>query len=746
MKIVILLLLTFALFALPVYGGIESVAINPSSVWLGDPLNITAVCTGGAERMYTDITGPGIILPSLEMQDIGGGAYKAEIPGNYFDRKGAYAATLFCIANDTSNATGSFTISELTGTINSVPDFVYSSDLIEIAYLPKRDGTPITSGISFSVSLDGQPKTFAIPPVYDSSRGWLLRINAPAEAKTYSLSIMFTHDSKTVSSSSAIQIRPAVDFQITRMDKASVRPGDNISLELRATSRGADIQMNESYFTASIGSATAQSNIASRNGNLYTIRIKAPDMSPGTYTLTLSIVYNGTVYTLSKTVNYVISFSGRFADDAGRAIAAHIRMLKSGSEVQSFDTASDGTFTAQILPNHYDVEIESTDIKIKMENTDVNTADNPINITRSYTNIEGFVSSGYYTIKSGWDFDRATLTFRYDESLNQNDIYAFKCPLLYQGKCSGDWLKIKPDINSAQRLATFSVSDFSTFVIGTEDRIKLAINFDKQRYSKKDLVSIRGSVNQIPNATVRIRIPGTQIDHSLTTNSNGAFSIDLIGPENEGNYTVEVRAWKSPFAPYNGTYKIEVLSMPSISIVFPGSIQVIKGNLTSDSITIVNKGQTDITGLKISTDLEEKYYRLGGYPDSIKTGGEISVPVTFFSYTNDELTTKSANIKVVSNEISSEKIFGFTIIEAPKQETRTTGFAIAMPKMDEISYTVIFAAIAFAAAVLLKRAKNYTRVSITRTFGVNQPNYSTQTQSDSAAYLSSVKEYLRSKE
>src|SRR3989344_3331794 len=79
------LTLAFLIFAGAVNAiNVGSLSVTPE-VWLCDPVNVTAGCVNGtADRAYTDISNPEMILPSLDMTSAGGGAYTLAVPGNYF--------------------------------------------------------------------------------------------------------------------------------------------------------------------------------------------------------------------------------------------------------------------------------------------------------------------------------------------------------------------------------------------------------------------------------------------------------------------------------------------------------------------------------------------------------------------------------------------------------------------------------------------------------------------------------------
>jgi len=751
MKPVVALLFALA-FAQTVHGlSIDSVVVSPAELWLGDQLNITAVCTDNStiDRVYTDVNGPGVILPSLDFYDEGNNTYKIPIPGNYFDRKGGYTAVIFCQSNGTKvNATSSFVISELTGEISSYPSYVYSGDTIEVHFLPKKDGGTITSDISFSVSLDGQAKPFKVPPIYDTQKGWLLRIDSPNVPRVYNLGINALYSSKNIYASTTLEVKGAIEFELTGLDKQSATPRDNVTLYVKALYRGAPIQLNTTGFSVRVNSAAAATSSIAQSGSSFNVRAILPDLSPGRYQIAAELYYNGSSYVSALPIDYVTVLSGKLTDSSGKPVNARLRFFKSGVEKLRLNTLSDGTYSGQIIPDTYDVDIDTDDAAIHIDKANVNVYSEPIKYYYDRGGkIDGLVVSGLHTIGVSWAFEKAAVTLKYDESMfsDETKLVVFRCPSLTNGKCSGKWSKISPVLDTNSNTVTFSVSGFSVFAAGIEDAIKLSLNLDKAKYRLRDVVRVRGSTSghsgQITNVSVLIKIKDTLIEKSLSSDQNGVFSVELVGPETEGMYKVQAYAEKYPHASYETSYDLAVAAEPSVSIVFPGSVQVGRGDNVTEDIVIVNTGQKNLTGVRLAIGLDEKFYGLGAYPDRIPVKEEVRVPVTFFAGVDEALTTHSGLMNFTSAEISQEKIFGFTVVERRDTENAITGFVFSMPDQNTI-YITLFASAAFLAAFLSKRfiskrksEAKYSGSSV-GTRGV---------KGDASSYLYEVKNYLNSK-
>lgn len=692
------------------------VSLAPTELWLGDSLGIEATCTDSmVNNVYADIEGPGISIPSLDYLTVNNNTYTFTIPGSYFDRTGTYTAVVFCEGNGTVNASESFAVSELTGELAIVSDS-YSGGMLEIHVSPKKNNVILVSDVSFSVEIDGTPQEFSIPPVYDSSKGWVLRLESPSPG-THILSAEVSFQDKTLVLSEEIKTKPPIEFEIVSFTN-SVQPGENITIALKALDRGSAIELDENDLLIRIDSTTADILGIIKRTNEVEVKIEAPDLSPGEHIIEAEMVYNSITYSSSREMNYITVISGKLLDAEGKAVNAQFRFFQEGSEKLKLNTLSDGSFSGEIVPGTYDVDMEFTRARIKLEDAKIDEFEDAIKyLYKPSTEVEGFVMSGVYIINILWNFDEADVTLSYEDIFDDESLLrVFKCSNWNSAKneCNAKWAKLIPTVDADSNIVKFTTGSFSTFIVGFEDEAELSLKFDKEKYAKKDLVKITGSTSgkqgMISEVDVRLKLDGVGVA-ALTSNANGIFSAEFIAPEKEGNYTLTATATKSPYGTYNKTYTIEVISVPSTSIIFPSTIKIVKGKNITEDIKIVNTGQSLLTDVQLSLDMDDRYYSIPAHESSIETGEEMHVPVTFFSYSNDELTTLSAAVIFKSNEIEKEKIFGFTIMENTAIETTGSVTSGPMFQFDfasvntNIVYLIIFAIAAFSVAFLMKKRK-----------------------------------------
>jgi hypothetical protein len=751
---------------------IDQLVANPQEAWLGDMVNITARCVDNEtiSRVYADVQGPGIILPSLDFSFVGDGMYTLNIPGQYFDRRGSYTSTVYCASNGTQNASIGFSISELKGQISGVTNPVYSGNTVEIQYIPKKNDDAITTGITFSVFIDGQQGQFKIPPVYDTTKGWLLRLEAPPVG-VHNIVVEGNYQGKIIQSDTSIEVKPIVEFEIASIDRTNIRPGDSINFAIRALNKGSIINLNESNLVVHVDNIEIDMDSIAQSNNLFNVKITAPTLSTGRYHLTIDMSYNGSTYTAQRDLDYVAVIEGKFTDVNGKAVSMQMRFLKSNVEKFRISTLTDGTYSGQIIPDTYDVDIDFPDANIHLDRAVVTTANNPVNyIYNTYIKVEGIVASGIYQISIVWKFDSARLRLRYDDIFeNKSGIKIFYCSSWSQ-KCNSAWAKAIPDIESNANRAIFTTSVLGAFVVGTEDTLQMILNLDKAKYGEKDFIKVKGSTfgqqTPIGNVTITLKIDNTYIDQTITSDSKGLFSLEFVGPENDGNYTIKAEARKPPLTPYSSTYRLEVISVPSVSIVFPGSLRVEKGKNVTEEIRIINTGQQDITNVHLGIALDNKYFSIPAYPERIGIKEEIRIPLTLFSYDDDLETTQSAAINFSSDQITQNKIFGFTIL-APSVKNNTqepplaTGLAtsqISLPGV-EITYLAIFAAVLIAGVYLLKKFKGRNRQQLGISMQANNNQYHQyqgrsftrydnhkNSGNDAALYLAEIKNYLARRE
>jgi hypothetical protein len=219
--------------------------------------------------------------------------------------------------------------------------------------------------------------------------------------------------------------------------------------------------------------------------------------------------------------------------------------------------------------------------------------------------------------------------------------------------------------------------------------------------------------NPVSNASIRIKIKDTNISAKTFSDNNGLFTLEFLTPEKEGNYSLILSAEKHPFLSFNSSFELKVIKSKEISIVFPDTVRVARGENLIQKFSLINTGQAEILNLNLSlTGISSEYYSLVPEIEKLDVGEEKILSINFSVPLNASIGTSSVKLKIFNEEISKEKTFGFTVTEKNQtSETKhpTTGLfsKIVLPRisLDPSIYILIFAAIAFSLSFSLKRRK-----------------------------------------
>ena len=707
---------------------INSVDIMPAQIWLGDDVNITAICSDSAnstiDRIYATITGPDVLFPAMAFSPLAD-RYNLIVSGSYFDRTGQFTAVITCrnIIGEEINASRGFKISKLNGHIKAVaPNPAYVSDVVEIDFVVEKDGSPLSHDVSFNVSLNGQKKELKLLPVYDVDKGWMLRIDSPSAEGSYTVEVTASYDRISVQASASLEVQGKVSFDILSIDKTWARTRDNISLTLSAMYRDGAINVNRDNLNILVNGINAEIGNLSKSGNLYVVIFTAPDLSPGTYEVRAMLGYNGSTYTATKNIYYIIPISGKIVDVNNNAVSTQIKFISGGSEVLKLSTDSSGSYSGSIQAGTYDVQLMFPKSNLYLKAASVSSFNDPVRY--SYlpdVNPPGITSAGLYVYEVAITFSEATLEMFYNDKLvpDENDLKVFKCSSWNNGKnaCSIDWTEVGSTIDSIRNAASVKTDTLSAYVVGTKKKIALNFNFDKPKYFLKDVVRVRGIAqdefgNGIANVSLRATVTNTDIDTKLVSDNNGVFSIEFLSPEEEGNYTLKLSGDRYLFISSEKSKTFEVVKNQAFYLMFPDSVRIELGKNLTQEFTLANTGQTELSGFTISlTGIPSEYYAIASVPDRLAAGESKKIEIFFSVPENTTTGTSSASIKVVSTDLSKEKTFGFTIYEnskvnqtAPSSTGFLTNIYLPQPSMGEI-YILLFAAIAFSLAFALKKRK-----------------------------------------
>lgn len=714
------LFIVSAVFATPIIGNIT---ITPSdNLWLGESATINLNCEDSSiEDVYTNIVGPSISLPTMHFTNIGGN-YTLTVSKDYLDRIGQFDATIYCrnSINETSSTVKSFFVSNLTSSINAItPSPSYVGETVEIDVVVKMNGAALSSGVVFNVSLNGQLKSLKMMPAYDSNKGWILKIDSPATNGIYNLRVDAFYDRTSVAAYSSLDIRNDVEFIITDIDKDKVKSDDNITVTLSALRRGSVIDLNENNVDIKINSVDALITGVSRHDNLFDVKIIAPSLSSGSYQLDAYMTTNGSSYSDSEPIDYIVTIDGSITDANSKALSTQIKFIQSSATKLILNTDAYGHYTGSIPPGTYDLDISFPKSKLYLHDVVINSFDDPIRYFYGDDfNVEGIRNAGLYDYELDLSYTSADLEMEYNEKnvVDEDNLRIFKCSDWNIGKkiCNSNWVEVAGELDTVRNGMKMTSSTLSGFVIGEVKNILVEFGPDKDEYYLGDSVKIRGIVkddegNIVSNASISVQMKNTQTKYTAVADTNGVFSIGLPQVNDEGTYTFTLTAKKSPFIDFKGEESFNVTKKKSVYIDFPETVRIERGGNLTQKFDIVNNGQADISNIEISLEgLPENYYSIESNNIDIGPDQQKTLYIDFYIPVYADVGISSATLKIESGSISEEKVFGVNILEKDENQSNpptglATGFDLSDIKYSDILYVAVFATACFSFAIILKK-------------------------------------------
>jgi hypothetical protein len=727
MKKIMLFLLTLVLiqtvaYAMPV---INIVSINPQQLWIGESTVVTANCYDNENKtitsVYSETSGPGIILPRLDFSG-SGGLYIGDYSQfkSYLNRVGDYYVTVFCNNSEdqSASASTSFTISKLTNQITYADSTGYMEDEVEMDMIVKKDLAVLTSGVSFNVTFNDQATQLKIPPAYDIVKGWILKINPPSSEGQYNLKVYAYYDRANTSNTTSVSIVKKIDFEIVGISNSWVRGGENITISLRARDGNSVIDLNKNILSVQIASTNLEILSLDRNGDMYDVLVTTPIISAGTFEVKANLNYQGNVYTNKENIYYVVNVNGEITDDNNKVINTQLRFLSGSVEKLKLYTDSSGYYSGTLPPGVYDVQLTFPQSTLYLMGVSLNDFNDPIKYFYSTDAVvPGIRNSGLFSYEVALTYTQADITMSYNEKnlVDEDNIIVLKCSNWNSGRkiCNSNWFEIGADVDTVRNLAKANLSSLSAFVIGERKAIDVSFNLDSTNYYIGSPIKVRGFVRDVDgdpvsNATVKAKIKNTDYKSSITSDKNGVFSFDFKAPDIEGTYNIDISAEESPYLSFSGSKSFDVMMSRTVEIMLSDTVKLKQGQSVAQEFSIANTGQADLTNLKLSlTGLPESYYNMTKFVEKLNKNEEDKLYIYFNIPENAEKKTTSVTLEVSNDQIKQEKIFGLTVVGSNDIIVNTTPSGrFVMPTIDSnVTYIAVFAIASFSVAVILKKLR-----------------------------------------
>jgi len=673
----------------------NSLSVESQEIWLGESETIFFNCTDANSTIsdvYADISTKTAFFPNNQFTKDSNGLYYLAIStaqSSSFNKVGVFDIIAYCVNNESESidASISFVVSNLTLDLNNVISSIYIGNPVELNVWVKKDGNPITSEVSFVLSIDNINMQLISQPYYDFVKGWVLGFDTSNLASgKHTLSVTATYSNGSMSFEKTIIIQSPIEFSVINVDKSWVSTGDEIIAEVKAKDHGDSIAMEVSYLSVSIGSKSidiTEISAISATGTHF-VKFKAPSLSSGTYNLKINFNYGNSSFIYSESIVYVIQVAGTLFLDSDNLASIDIK-FKSDDFSKSLKTDTNGKYSTELPIGVYDVQFEHSLTTLDIYDMDITSFDDVLKYQSiASRTVDGIYGSGifYYEITSEFDYSYTTLKIPYDSKIiDVSSLETYVCKAWNSGtrKCISAWEIINSVIDTKKRTATITNAPFdAAYIVGNKYSLDVGVTVNKAVYNFNDIIQINGlsqdsAKNTIPTVIINATIEGTPIKSSTISDSNGVFSFNIENPKLEGNYTLIIDMYKSPYLSIQKKIPFVIQKSKELSIVSVDTVRLHSGESSEVKFLLINSGESDLSNLLISlTNIPSSYYQIisPNSIESLKTSGEISVSVYFDIPKDAPKAIISAFFNVNETAFSKKENFVINILP-PENDTVT---------------------------------------------------------------------------
>jgi hypothetical protein len=677
------LLVTFLLLVVFVNAANLEINVQPADVWLGDGTTISC--------WYQDnsTTNP---LWAYIMKDTSSWiksltkndtfyqiSYNPPMLGNY---------QVYCSDVILNSSQTSFQANTLVMNITNYPSTVYLGNKIVLhaKVIKKSDSNQIiNSGVSFQLYLNDKNVPIDADATYSTGDEWVITTQklslSDFTSSSYTLMLKATYSSKIATDSKIVQVSTPLEFELISIDKTWVMYKDNITFTFKALYEGNTFDFKNEYLRIWINSKDVNVLDISQNGAFSYVKISVPDLQPGAYKLDIRFTYSGFIKDISTTINYALPISGSIIDSENKPVYVQLRFKSNTTDV-TYATDGSGSYTGYLLPGIYEVEMTFPNAKLVLDEVMISQFSDPIKFDHPSASISipGIGVGTIFVYEVQLTYSSAYLEMKYDDTkiTDESRVSIYKCENWNFGRrtCNSNWNNVQANIDTIRNTVKINTTQLSAFVIGYKKNLYLSFSSDKDEYYLKDVIKLTGTIedeekNPITDAQINVNIPNTGIAASAKSDNSGVFVLEFQGPEQEGDFSIFVKADKPPFASVNETKKIKLSRSKQLLILLSESMKVSQGTNGSIPIDIINKGQTDFSGLKLSlTGVPEEYGTLSKTEISeLKVGSEEKVFIDFVIPKDADKTSYTGKLQVKYDGGSYESEFILSVLTNEKNET-----------------------------------------------------------------------------
>ena len=352
------------------------------------------------------------------------------------------------------------------------------------------------------------------------------------------------------------------------------------------------------------------------NGFICNVLIEMVYIDVGTYTLEITLKYDGFTATDTGTVKNVFYFFGKVLNHDNKPVETKFRLTnREKNETILIATNKEGKYFTELSSGTYDIELSFPDVFLKLENVTLSHFD--LGYTKGDTtvrydsfstlNMEELRPLKVVAVETTLPYKLIHVTIPYDNlgAEDKGNIRVYVCYNWNFGRrvCpQNEWVPIEFNISDAIH---FDLQRLSTFLIGEVRELKFEnIVIEKSIFKLNEPVTIKGIVvdgedEPVEGATVSLSIPNFTSETQTITQADGSFIADVLAPSKEGSFNIMMIAKKGLFSPAETMKPIRVTRSKGLLLIVPETIKATVGKETQVKLIVSNTGQTDLSDIRI---------------------------------------------------------------------------------------------------------------------------------------------------
>jgi hypothetical protein len=591
------------------------IGTNPGGLWLGESLEVT--CWFGQEPgetagVWAEITEP----ISLQLT---GFSRKNE---TYFSRTygppviGQYV--IRCVNGSLESDEAGFSVSELDVEIVECPEQAFTDEGVRIGARVTKNGgdsVQLTSGVDFSVTLDGVGLGIVELPYYYVDH-WVIETEGLEGfgPGNYNIRLFAEYKEREASDQKWLDVMKPLEFCIESVSPGELHGGENVTVTLAASYH------NSSVLSASTVSARLDGEGLAIGMSPSGFRFVCPALEPEPHTLDVSIEYYGHQASDSWPIYYMIPVSGEVRNAEGGGVSATLNFVRDGWQ-KSVRTNVNGAFTVNVPAGRYTLEMSfPASIYAMVEGLDIYKELRDFVRFDTFTSgeIDGIRVAKAFALEFSPAYDRMAVRAEYDGSAisDESKLMVYTCDdwNLDSRSCSGSWDELDFDIDSMKNEVEFEPEHLSGFLIGRRGELRMEASINREEYVTGQNIELSGVVKDensrtVPDVRITYTIAGGAEGH-VNANSNGVFSASIPVPSDGGEHTLRVRASKGLYVQDSQSLEFTSLTFKDLTIIPPIRADASEGSEVPVDFVIINTGQEGLKNFRISlSGIPEGWYQ-----------------------------------------------------------------------------------------------------------------------------------------